>query len=95
MLGWKPHEWRCYEQKGTLIEDILDCYIAYNGTLTFSKENRIQAAIRWSIGHVAHKVAYMNAKNCPSYNSDIDDFMFKEKVNLREEAEKLLLGTDD
>lgn len=95
MLGWKPHEWRCYEQKGTLIEDILDCYIAYNSTLTFSKENRIQASLNWSLGLIAHLVSQTNAKNPTPYKRDIDDFMFKEKVNLREEAEKLLLGTDD
>ena len=49
------------------------------------------AAISYHIGMVAHFVAQQNAKHPKQYKAEMEDFMFKPKLNLRKEAEKLLV----
>lgn len=84
-----------YEQEGTLIEDLIDCYNAYNRTLTMSKENRIQAGINMNLDYIAHLVANTNASHPKKYNREFDDFLFKpKKPSLREQAEEMLLKHD-
>lgn len=71
---------------------MIDLYDAYNATLTYSKENTIQAELNFSINQLTHIVSQMGAKSPTPFRKTSSDFLFKPRVNLQKEKEELIHG---
>jgi len=60
---------------------------AYNSTLVYSKENTIQAQVNYRLTLIAHMLSQQNSKSPKPFKQEPSDFLFKPRVNGREEAE--------